>query len=338
MSLLRSAAAAFVVAVLAVSSGAAAQPTTDPLRPRQWALDQLHAERAWQKATGKGIMVAVVDTGVDATHPDLTGRVLPGLDLAHRTRNAWDDVEGHGTSVAGVIAAARDNGRGIVGIAPDVRVLPVKVGDTDADGNLLAPAITWAADHGAKVVNVSIGGLPALDAVSAPLYADVQQAIDRAWRRGVLVVVAAGNNAEPVCSIPASLDHALCVGSVDRRQVKPAYSSFDAAMARDYLVAPGGSDSPVGFDLPAGLAPDELVWTTVPRGAGTVTFPDYWAQQRGTSYAAPYVAGVAALLFQRGLTVSQVRTRLLATATDLGTPGRDPLYGYGEVDAARAVG
>ena len=325
---------------LAPTAGAGA-PKGDPLLPKQWGLSQVKAPEAWRVATGKGVIVAVLDGGVDGTHPDLRGKVLPGLDLVHRTKNAWADLDGHGTGVAGVIAAARGNGVGIVGVAPDARILPVKYGDYQPNGNLTAQAVRWAADRRASVIVISEATLPGVDAVRPVLQVDVQQAIDYAWAKGAVIVVAAGNNSEPICSAPASLRRVLCVGAVDKRQLKPAFSSFDAAMTSDYLVAPGGSDSPIGFDVPAmtgGVGNDEQIWTAAVPGTGTVVNQDYWTQVRGTSFASPFVAGVAALLFQRGLTNVQIVARLKATATDLGTPGRDPVYGYGEVDAARAVG
>jgi subtilisin family serine protease len=100
----------------------------DPLLAKQWGLSQIHAPEAWRVATGRGVVVAVLDGGVQAAHPDLRGKVLPGVDLVHHARNAWLDVDGHGTGVAGIIAAARGNGQGIVGVAPDARILPVKYG------------------------------------------------------------------------------------------------------------------------------------------------------------------------------------------------------------------
>lgn len=316
-------------------------PKGDPLQVKQWGLAQVKAPQAWRVATGKGVIVAVIDTGVDGTHPDLRGKVLPGLDLVHHTKNAWADMDGHGTRVAGVIAATRGNGLGIVGVAPAARILPIKVGDVQPDGNLFPQAVRWAVDHGASVINMSLGTLPGLDVVQPLLDGDVQQAFDYAWAKGAVIVVGAGNNSEPICSSPASLRRVLCVGAVTKRQLKPAFSSFDATMTHDYLVAPGGSDSPIAFDLPSvagGVGNDEHIWTTAVPGTGTVVNQEYWAQVAGTSYASPYVAGVAALLVQRGMTNAQVVARILATATDLGLPGRDPIYGYGEVNAARAVG
>lgn len=320
---------------LALPAVATAAPRTgDPLLGKQWGLAQIDAPAAWRVATGKGVVVAVIDLGVDGTHPDLRGRVLPGLDLVNNAKNAWADTDGHGTGVAGVVAAARGNGKGIVGVAPDARILPVKIGDFQPDNNLTPRALRWAAAHGARVIVLSIETLAGVDVVApAVLEAEVQEALDEVWAKGVVVVVAAGNNSEPICSAPASLRHAVCVGAVDKRRLKPAFSSFDAAMGHDYLVAPGGSDNPLGTD-----GVEEHIWTTAVPGAGTVVTQDYWVQMRGTSFASPFVAGVAALLVQRGLTNAQIVQRLEATATDLGTPGRDPVYGYGEVNAARALG
>lgn len=315
-----------------------APPHGDPLLAQQWALTQLHAQAAWRVATGKGVVVAVVDTGVDERHPDLRGKVLRGFNVAPGQATSLEGTAGHGTGVAGVIAANRGNGQGIVGVAPDARILPVKIGNDLGDLNYLAPAITYAADHGAKVINLSVGAGPGTDTLLALLATEVQDAVDHAWAKGALLVAAAGNESEPQCTWPASLRHVLCVGAVDRRQVPPTFSNHDVGMQSDYLVAPGGSDSPYGGNPPGGVLADENIWTTVVPGTGTFVSAEYWAQERGTSFSAPYVSGVAAMLFQRGLTNAQVRDRLLATATDLGAPGRDPVFGYGEVDAARAVG
>ena len=291
----------------------------------------MHADQAWSRSTGKGVVVAVIDSGVDGRHPDLAGQVLAGKDFVHGAKNGWSDLDGHGTAAAGIIAARRGNGRGIVGVAPSARILPVKVGDSETSTSV-AEAIVWAADHGAKVINASLGLLPGAvvaDVAVPALVAADQAAVDHAWARGAVVVASAGNNSEPLCSEPALLEHVLCVGSVDKRQVHSAYSNEDLAMRSTYLVAPGGSDVPVAQ---TGL--DELLWTTV---SGDSAAYGPYNEVRGTSFAAPFVSGVAALLSARGLTNAQIVQRLLSTCQDLGLPGRDGVYGYGEVDAARAV-
>ena len=338
----RTAAALTLAATVMVCAGptaSGAPAAGDPLLPRQWGLAQVQAQQAWKVATGKGVVVAVVDGGVDATNPDLRGKVLPGKDLVHGTKNAWTDVDGHGTAVAGIIAGTRNNGVGIAGVAPDARILPVKDGEYQPNASLTPAGVVWAADRGAKVILISTETLAGIDAVSPALLDDeIRRAIEHAWAKGAVVVVAAGNNSEPICSSPASLPRVVCVGAVDRRALKPAFSSFDAAMSTDYLVAPGGSDLPIGFDNPTGVGNDENIWATTVPGVGTTPTQERWTQVRGTSFAAPFVAGVAALLVQRGLTNAQVVERLTSTATDLGVPGRDPVYGYGEVNAVRAVG
>jgi subtilisin family serine protease len=333
----RRAAKLLASALLLAGSGVAGatQPAGDPLISRQWGLSQIHAPQAWAKSTGRGVLVAVVDEGVDGTHPDLAGQVLPGKDFVHGAARAWDDIDGHGTAVAGIVAALRNNGAGIAGVAPNARILPVKVGESGVY-TAVERGVTWAADHGAKVIVLSIGLQPgfkvvnsAVPAISDPLRA----AIDHAWRKGAVIVAAAGNNSEPYCTEPADFAHVLCVGAVDKRGLHPSWSNADVAMSASYLVAPGGSDLRV-----SGTGLDELIWTTSVPFTGTQPSPAAWGEEAGTSFAAPFVGGVAAMLAARGLTNAQITAKILSTATDLGPAGRDPVFGYGEVDAARAVG
>ena len=283
--------------------------------------------------------VAVVDSGTDSNHPDLKGAVLPGRNML-TGRPGQVDGCGHGTEVAGIIAARRGNGVGVAGIAPSARILPLKVGDClDVDTAAVVASIRLAVASGAKVVNLSHAAAPVLGQVSAAvgLQDALQAAVDEAWARGVLVVGSAGNNTVPLCSHPGIARHALCVGAVDRTSKRTHYSEGSSVGTDGFLVAPGGGPT---------LTPDDGVWTTtlvktsepgeISTG-GPPPFPGY-NEVQGTSYAAPYVSGIAALLFSRGLPVAEVRQRLLTTARDLGTPGPDPLYGAGLVDAAAALG
>ena len=328
------AAVACVLSAVHVASGAS---RTDPLRRYQWGLDQVHAEEAWQVSDGRGVVVAVLDSGVDAQHPDLRGALVPGLDLTGGRQPA-DDC-GHGTEVAGVIAARAHNGIGLAGLAPGAKVMALKDGPSCAtDVTLDIKGIRFAADHHARVVNYSSGTLPVVgDALfDAVTQSDFQAAVDYAWARGTLVVAAAGNSSIPLCAASSSVRHVLCVGAVAKTGLRSSYSQGDATGQVDYLVAPGGDDTVTDAEA--------NIWTTeatLPSGGTTVgggsSEAAGYAQVNGTSFAAPFVSAVAALLFARGLSVQQVHDRLLHCTTDLGLPGRDPVYGYGEVDAVAAV-
>ena len=327
--------AAAVLLVVAMHSVPAQAGGGDPLRSEQWGLDQVHIDQAWRTTTGQGVVVAVIDNGVDVMHPDLRGQFVPGHDFSG-TGNVQDDC-GHGTEVAGVIIARRANGRGIAGVAPGARVMPLREGGGCAHQFLqIIEAISWAADHGAKVVNISVGTVPvAGDAlVKVSFEAQLQAAVDHAWARGTLVVAGAGNSTIPICGYPAAAHRVLCVGAVGQDRLKASYSNNEARTDVDYLVAPGGAGLPGSVDI----------WTTMAgsRGSdvGTPTSSSTsseYAPLSGTSFSGPFVAGIAALLFSQGLNVQQVHDRLLHTATDLGVPGRDPIYGWGEVDAAAAL-
>lgn len=331
-------AAAAIASLACVTAGVPASRaagSVDPLRSQQWALDQVHADQAWGVSTGRGQVVAVLDDGVDLTHPDLRGQLVQGKSLSGPA-SLQDDC-GHGTEVAGVLVAKRGNGVGLAGIAPDAKVMPLRVGSGCLyNQDAIAAAIRYAAHRGVRVVSISIGQQPvagdvAFDALAAAAF---QSAVDEAWSRGTLVVLAAGNDSLPYCTHPAEAPHALCVGAVGQDRTKAWYSNSEVTPGVDYLVAPGGGNFPgqqnVWTTTAGGIDPTTAASTGQPSASG-------YDQVSGTSFATPYVAGIAALLFARGLTAPQVRERLLSTATDLGVPGRDPIYGWGEVDAAAAV-
>ena len=164
---------------------------SDPYRGLQWDLATIQAPAAWAASTGAGVTVAVVDSGVDAGHPDLAGQVLPGTDLVTGTSGVSSDPNGHGTHVAGTIAALTGNGVGVAGLAPDAKILPVRVLAENGSGMMSAVAtgITWAADQGAQVINMSLGATAQVTAVT--------NAIAYARSKGVVVVAAAGNSRRP---------------------------------------------------------------------------------------------------------------------------------------------
>ncbi|MGW6130181.1 S8 family serine peptidase [Cellulomonas sp. NPDC055163] len=287
----------------------AAAWTDDPLVEYTWPyLDLTRLPRAWDMSTGAGTVIAVLDTGVDATHPDLAGSIEPGTDLVNGDANPADD-HGHGTVVAGAAMAHGNNGVGAVGAAHGARLLPVKVLDARGRGSdsVVAQGIAWAVDHGADVLNLSLGG-PDLSPV---LLAAMQAAV----ARGVVVVVAAGNDGSDVAQYPAAyapqVPGVLAVGATDDDGALTDFSSWGDWVS---IAAPGS----------------EIVGPAL--GGG-------YNQASGTSLAAPFVSGTAALVLARTprATPAVVEDRILSTARDAGPRGVDPFYGRGVLDAAAAV-
>jgi type VII secretion-associated serine protease mycosin len=280
----------------------------DPMRAQQWALDRAPFEWAWSTTRGAGVIVAVVDTGVDAAHEDLGSVVLPGIDYIDPSRDGRFDPAGHGTHVAGIIAARVNNARGIAGAAPDVRILPVRVLDADGSGvsSNVAAGIIWAADHGARVINVSLGGGPS---------SGVQIAIRYALTKQAVVVAAAGNNGAsgntPV--YPAAYPEAIAVGAYDQNRAQAAFSNRSAYVD---VSAPG----------------NEILstWSSSSRS---------YAVASGTSMATPYAAAEAALVTAANpkLSAGSVTSIMEATARDAGSPGFDPSFGHGQIDPLAAV-
>jgi serine protease len=336
-----------VLVLVTVAGTAAAAPPNDPYFGLQWGIQQINADEAWGTSTGSGQVIAIVDAGVDLSHPDLQGKLLPGATFTGcatngpcgngdwRSGNTTGAPSPHGTHVAGIAAAVTGNGIGVAGVARDAQILPVKVLTEDGGSfEEIAAGIRWATDHGADVINLSLGALPGVQAlVITGLITDAKDAIDYANSHGVVVVAAAGNDFASICGEPGFNAHALCVVATDPREVRSAYSNFPVQEGMNVVAAPGGA---------ALVSCADDVISTVPAGsegtcgAGRPGY-DFYA---GTSMATPHVAGVAALLTAQGRSVQQVLDVLESTARTpvAGTRGTfTPTYGYGIVDAAAAV-
>jgi type VII secretion-associated serine protease mycosin len=291
-----------------------APPTAfaDWVRNDQWQLTSLRARSAWGQSTGAGVIVAVLDSGVDAGHADLAGQVLPGADFVDGSTDGRTDFVGHGTTVAGLIAGRNDDSTGVAGIAPDAKILPVRVLDKQNkydDAGTVAKGLRWAVDHGASVVNMSLGGT-----VRSQALAD---AIDYAYSHGVIVVACTGNVTSDDASTmwyPAREPGVLAVSGL-AQAAGTGVTFWSGALA--------GTDTVLS-------APAVNLLGAKPGG--------YWRVQ-GTSFAAPLVAGTAALVRSKWPTMSaaNVINRLISTADDLGPTGRDSRYGFGVVDPVRAL-
>jgi subtilisin family serine protease len=304
------------VVELADEGSTTAVAVNDPQSGQQYSLDRMRVRDAWglTKGSTSGV-VAVLDTGVYAAHPDLGGRLLPGYNFVSGNTNTADN-NGHGTWVAGIIAATPNNGVDVAGISWNDKILPVKVMDSTGHGQTswLTSGIIWAADHGARVINMSIGGFP---------YSQyVKDAIDYAWSKGVVLVGAAGNNHREESYYPASYPNVI---SVSATQADDEFTNWSSYGPNVDVSAPGAS-----------------VMTTNCDRAKVSACPYYGDHIiiSGTSFAAPNVAGVVALIRARHptYTPAQIVGRLTSTVDDLGYTGWDKRYGVGRVNAFRAVG
>ena len=271
-----------------------------------WGVNRIDADLAWPTGnTGRGVKVAILDTGIDYDHPDL--RVAGGVNYAGTTKDGstypvdWNDNYGHGTHVAGIVAA-RNNTIGVIGVAPDVSLWAVKVLGDNGSGYTsdIIQGLQWCTTHGIRVASMSLGG--------SNTYS-LKYACDRAYAYGVLLVAAAGNNGGAVI-YPAAYSSVIAVAATDSYNRRASFSSYGSQIG---LAAPGVS-----------------IYSTYKNGT--------YATMSGTSMACPHVTGAAALAWASGLTTNlAVRKRLTSTAEDLGTRGFDYYFGYGLVDAQRAA-
>ena len=307
----------------------------DPGWYQQWNLSKIRADKAWPSSKGSGVVVAIVDTGVDLSHPDLKGRLVSGVDLVDG--GSPQDDNGHGTFMAGIVAAATGNGTGVASVAPSAKIMPVKVLDADGVGEpeTVADGIRWAVDHGAHVINLSLAETSS-GGVKLPVdffaNSDLDDAIREAASAGRFVAVAAGNDfsssgGNAQTAYDAEVAGVLVVGGSTSGDRRAAYSNYGQGL--DVLAPGGGSASnPSGSSCQSNDPIVSTWWSGSSQyGAGC-----------GTSMAVAHVSGVAALLRAKGYSSTAAASRIIATARDLGASGWDSGTGYGRVDAAAAVG
>ncbi|MEB3222316.1 MAG: S8 family peptidase [Candidatus Sericytochromatia bacterium] len=286
---------------------------TDP----QWGLTKIGMPQVWGLNGGSpSVTVAVIDTGVDPAHPDLAAAIVPGTSVLANSTGP-DDDHGHGTHVAGIIAASVADRKGISGVAPNCRIMPVKVlnGEGKGDTGDIVAGLIWAVNHGAKVVNMSLGGAGGSRALAS--------AVAYARSKDVLVVAAMGNEGENAQEYPAGYPGVMAVGATDRDDSVADFSNYGSWIS---VAAPGVDILSTLPRLPVG----------VNRLEGKDTLQDV---MDGTSMAAPFVAGVAALVrsAQPTLTAPEVKARIERTCDDLGPRGFDERTGWGRINAAKAL-
>ncbi|MBK4735215.1 S8 family serine peptidase [Noviherbaspirillum pedocola] len=278
----------------------------DPYFGSEWHLAKVNAPSAWDTTQGAGVTIAILDSGVDGSHPDLVPNLVAGYNFYDNNTNTADAC-GHGTAVAGTAAAVSNNGAGVAGVAGQARIMPIRVAYFDTTYNecyayysTISNGLTWAADHGAKIANVSYGGVAASSSIiSAAQYMQ---------SKGGLVFVSAGNNGTQDNTTPTS--SMIVVSATDQNDNLFSWSTYGSFVT---LSAPGD------------------VWTTS-NGSG-------YQEWMGTSFSSPLTAAVGALVMAANpsLTGASVQNILQSTAVDLGAAGKDIYYGYGRVNAAAAV-
>jgi len=279
-----------------------AQTPNDTSFASEWHQAKIQAPAAWDSSTGSGITIAVLDTGVDASHPDLASHIVPGWNTYDNNSNT-SDVFGHGTMVAGAAAAVGNNATGVAGVAWNAKIMPMRISDTSGNityYSMVANALTWAADHGARVANISY---------TVQHVAAIQTAAQYMRNKGGYVVTSAGNTG--ALSSAATTNTMMTVAATDQNDVRASWSTYGPLID---ISAPG-----VG------------IYSTI-KGGG-------YGYVNGTSFSSPITAGVVALMLSANpnLKPDQVDSILLSTAVDLGAAGRDNYYGAGRVNAYKAV-
>jgi subtilisin family serine protease len=264
--------------------------------------------------------------------------VRPGSNLNSGNGQPQDEA-GHGTHVAGIAGACTNNGEGVVGVAPDATIMPVRYSDSDDIDTAMADGINFATEHGAHVINLSFGPPPGISYL--PAYPATEDALQAAHDAGVVVAAASGNFSQPLCEFPSLSRHVICVSATDSGDQKAYYSDLpnnvdpnsEEPGFEPSVVAPGGQ----------GTFCEEGIVSTYLRTLDSVCYSSGYESLDGTSMASPHVAGVAALVYdalggQRNVAnAEKVVDAIISSADDLLAPGYDPITGYGRVNALKAV-
>ncbi|MHB8132121.1 MAG: S8 family serine peptidase [Mobilitalea sp.] len=292
----------------------------------QWNFSKLNMPSAWESTMGENdVIVAVIDTGAYFPLDDLGETIFAqGFDFVNYRVNPFDD-NGHGSHVIGTIAQSTNNSTGVAGMAPNIKIMPIKVLAYDGYGYTsdIVQGIYYAVNNGAQIINMSLG--------SRSYSSLVNEACQYAHNHGVLVVAAAGNDTSSVLSYPAAYENVISVGAINNANQLAYYSNYGYGLD---LVAPGGDlnsyiyNSKFGYSFPGGILQETFVGSSI----------DYYFFQ-GTSMAAPHVAGLAALLKSKNVTLSvdQIIDILKNSADDLGNSGYDNTYGYGLINPVKAL-
>jgi len=310
------------------SGQTASQPNLNPNDPYytqyQWDMVKIGMPRAWA-VWQSAAAVAVIDTGIDLGHPEFSARIAGGVDYSGDNSAGGQDNEGHGSHVAGTIGGNGNNGTGIAGMAWLGGLLAVKALNSGGSGtnSAIVQGIDWARTHGAQVINMSLGG---------PNYSQaMQDAVIRANNAGILVVAAAGNEADTgnPTSYPCAYAYVICVGATGPTDNWAYYSNHGSYVL---ISAPGG-------DPHNGDPVSHFIVSTLWRGSSSYYPTSGYGAEAGTSMAAPHVAGLLAMLKSKypGRPSDFYINRMISTAVDLGTPGRDEYFGYGRIDAGCAL-
>jgi thermitase len=277
----------------------------DPGWVNQYGLRRIRAPDGWDHDTGSvTVMIAIIDTGVALGHPDLQAKIVPGYDFVNSDSDPMDD-HGHGTHVAGIAAASTDNNFGMAGVSWGARIMPIKVLSSAGSGTYanLAAGMIWAVDHGAQVLNLSLGGITPSGVL--------EDAVNYGYGHGAVMIAAAGNDGINFVRFPARLPHVIAIAATDQTNNRASFSNYGSQID---LSAPGLS-----------------IWSTEMGGG--------FGYRDGSSMSTPFVSGLAAILV--GLpgpySPDLIEYEMESTAKDLGVFGRDDFYGHGLIQLDQAI-